>query len=260
MNSSDQAYYKILKERMDKITEQIKKLQSKKVSLLSFNNLIDIKIKGLEVEYGKLKEQIDTKADRVEISNRGEKALTRLDDKALSNEEKKQEYQNTINELNNLKAGIATKHGKAVIDRKIKRINDKIKNLNNKNVRIEKIQRSLLYPKYLYRQHRQRKIDKAEGRVLFNEARYSDNEILKQTVDPNTKLGALKTSIYDIKGMFYLKRLERSNKLLEKMNNKYSPTKAKGARVVNIKKKLRDKLRSITTPEPTHTPAPAPAM
>jgi hypothetical protein len=156
-----------------------------------------------------------------------------------------------------MKSEIGTRRGQMAIDSKIRRLTDKIEALKAKNVRIQKVQRSLLYPKFLYLQRKQRKIDKAEGRVLFNEERINDNEVLKSTVDKDSFLGSFKSMIYDIKGVFYKKRYERAQEILRKMNNKYAPVKAKSARTIKLKKGTKYKLRALPTPAPTPAAAPA---
>ena len=260
MNSSDQAYNRILEDRMKRISEKINKLKSKKVSLLSFNNLIDIKIKGLEVEYNKIKEELKAKESRMELGSTGEMFLNDYDEKYTENVEKQKDLQKKVSDLQNMLKGsdaIQTRAGRREVERRITRLNNKIDRLKDKNVGIGKVQRAFLYPKYLYQHRKQRKIDRAEGKVLFNEARVNDNEKLKQSVDRDTVVGSFKGMIYDIKGVFYKKRYDRAKGLLERMNNKYNPTVVRGARVIPINRNVRNNINNAAQQPPAQAAAPA---
>ena len=257
MNSSDNAYIEVLQERMQKIQERKRRLQEKKKSLLSINNIIDKEISGLDVEYNKLKEEVDAHAARITIGDLGEKALSIYDEKYASNEDKIKKYSEEIQRLNDTKSGMQTMHAKNVIDRKIKHINDKIAKLKSKNVNIGKTQRTLLLPKYKVIHRKENKINRAEGVVNFNQSRVDDNQMLKEAIGENAWFKSTRERYYDIKGMYYKKQLDKSKAHLDKMKDKYSDVRVHGGRIMDLPRRAVDRIRRATPAPSGPTPAPA---
>lgn len=257
MNSSDKVYVTILKDRMTKIQERKKRLEDKKKSLLSINSIIDREINGLDVEYEKLKKEVDTFTSRIALDDVSENSLSMLDDRYSANEDTIKKYNEEIKKLNDTKSNMQSSHGKKVIDRRIKHINGKIEKLKNKNVKIGKAQRMILFPHYDLMHYRENKINYAEGAVNFNQSRVDDNQRLKDSIGENAWFKSARERYYDIKGMYYMKKLDKSKAHLDKMKNKYSQIRVNGGRVMNLPRRIVNNLRGANPVPSGPTPAPA---
>lgn len=233
MGNADLEYKAILEDRQKKIQRKIKELKRKEKGVFGSRN--SIIIKGLEKEAEEIKKLIENYEDRVTFGDTFESGLESLNNMRSKREDKRIEYQNKINELKEIRAKLETTKSRRDVDKKIAHYNKKIKALQKSDVRFGKVQRTLMYPKSRYKLKKINMMARAEGRVAYYEDKIKDNEELKAMFKDNL-IDTLKERVYDLKGLYYRKRLARSRAILADMQGEDSIVKYVGARITSIGK------------------------
>ena len=258
MNSSDLAYKKILEDRMKNINESISKLRKSDEKVFAMHTQIESKIQGLQIEYNKIKKELDEYSEREKLGTTRENAISYFENKYEKKNQKQEEYQERLDELRELKKNVSGYHANKVLDRKIKNLEEKIKDMKQKKVSIVKSQRRIMYPKYKKELKKQRRISLQEGKIQNYESKLKDNEYLRQTINEKSIFAPIANIVYDIKEAKYKRKINRYNEVLNKMQNSGKTSKVLGARVTTIKNKVAEKLR-VHNPV-TDSLGPSPAM
>ena len=250
MLSSDMAQLKLLEDRKKQADNKINELRKKKMSFISLNSLIDIKINQLQIESRNLGEEIKKFKEEAEVEKSADEKISLINQKYNSNVEKEEKYTEIVKNLKEMNKDVETRHGKAVLNRKIKHYEKKVERLKGRNVFIGKVQRTIKYPKFRIQELKKERLYRAEGKVLYNESQIKDNEKLKEAVVDGSLFSSFKKSYYDQKIEHYRRQLSYSQDKLARMKNKENKVTVKGGRVMPLKKKIKEKINSINTPEP----------
>ena len=250
MLSSEMTQLRLLEDRKKLVNAKISALRKKKMSFISINSLIDIEINKLQVESRNLDEEIKKYKEETNVEKSANEAISFADRKYNSNTEKEEKYKKIISELNGISSGLETRHGKAVLNRKISHYEKKIARLNKCNVFIGKVQRTIKYPKFRIQELKKERLYRAEGKVLYNESQIKDNEKLKEAVVDGSLFSSFRKNYYDHRIEHYRRQLANSQDRLARKKNSANKVTVKGGRVMPLKKKIKETLNNINTPEP----------
>lgn len=243
-DSSDLEYRNLLQER-------VKQLQSRLVGLRGrakhdITGHVYNQIKGHEREIEVLQEMINSMDRRPEMSVPGEGMMSVTDSFRDNNHSKQNQYEQQIAELKELRSNLLTARAQRRLDRRIEKLNRKISKLKKHDVYAGNVQRSILYPRYLYETRKRSLLLHAEGRVLAYQDRIQDNERIHSELDAmysNSIVRGVHEFICDIKGMYYQNRLGRAQEILDEMNQTDSVIHMQGARITSLSKKYLEQIR-----------------
>ena len=244
MISLDLAYKEVLEERIKDINLEIEKLRKRDDSLFALHTQIANRIKGLQIEREKLTEEIKHNAVRDILSEGKESAVSKNDEMYKKNEKQQEDLKKRIDELKDAKSHVEGKHANKVLDRKIRRLENKINLLKDKNVILVKRQRKIIFPKSRKILKKQREISLQEGKIKNYVAMVNDNNVLKGTLS-ESGFDSIKGYIYDRKINRYNRKIEKANEIINKIQNRESSAHVSGARRVYVKKTLADRLRKM---------------
>lgn len=256
-NSSDLEYIALLQERIQRIQREISALKGKESRDITGH--VYNQIKGHELELQFLERMVHAMSPRPELGIIGEGTVSTIDSLRDYNHEKQNQYQQQIEELKALRNDILTARVQRRLDRRIEKMNKKIAKLQNRDIFVGNIQRSIMYPKYLYESRKQSLLLHAEGRVLAYQDRIQDNEAVRSNLDTmysNPIIRGIHEFACDIKGVYYQNRLGRANEILDEMQNTNSIVAMRGARVTSLSKRYLDQIRQERG-EQVHTVAAA---
>ena len=226
---SDLEYKKILEERIQKINEKIKSLESKD-SVRAFNEL-----EGLKVELEALKQMANHPENRTELGFRAERKLSNLDKKREIKDRKRAGYQEQIDILKAKKSELVTNRAKKIIDKRIAHFQKKVDALKKADVSCGKKQRKILRPRYMFELRSQHLLSLAEGKVNAYETRIHENEELISILGGGFR-DSVRERIYDIKGHYYQKRKDRAEEILSEMRTRRPVVNMIGARITSLSK------------------------
>ena len=250
MLSSEMSQLRLLEDRKKQVSNKISALSRKKISFISLNNLIDIQINKLQVESRHLDEEIKKYREEVKVEKSADEIISFADKRYNSNKEKEKKYQEIINELNGVSKGVETRHGKMVLNHKIKDYEKKIDRLKGRNVFIGKVQKTIKYPKFRIAELRKERLYLAEGKVLYNEAQIKTNEKLKEAVVDGSLFNSFRKSYYDQRIEHYRRQLKYSQDKLARMQNRANHVNVKGGRTMPLNKKIKEKINNFNRQEP----------
>ena len=254
MSNTDLEYKKILEDRVKNNEKKIQQLSKNNKKFRVFGEHKATTIRGLEVENEALKKQIEDYEDREKLGNIAESSLEAFDHFHDKNKLTQEDYRKKIEELKVTRSKLETLRAKRIVDKRIELYEKRIERLKKRNVHIGNTQRRMIYPKYRYELKKQNLLAHASGRVAEYEAKVNDNQELINMLDPSSrKLDSVRGVIYDMKGIFYKKRLERSNEILDEIQNRNLLVTMYGARVTSLGKRYLDKVRN-NNPVVTNTP------
>ena len=100
MNNSDKVYQQLLQQSMNVIARQIQSLEQKNRGLRALTDKTTVEIEGLKLQYSELKKAYQEHQERIQVSERKEAKLDKLDEKSDHISEKQQEHIDKISELN----------------------------------------------------------------------------------------------------------------------------------------------------------------
>ena len=244
ITNSDMEYKKMIDERIAKLSAKIRELKVKEARDFTGHNLN--LIKGYEVELGKLQQISNAIGNRIELNSVAEAGLSILDSKREKNQETQDFYREQIKQLRAMREDLVTARSKRKIDKKVFNLNKKIQKLQRTDCFCGKIQRSIMCPKFLYESKKSTILSKAEGKVHAYEDRIHDNDIMNAELSAMSKdnlITDIRERIYDIRGTYYQKRLDRSREIFEDMQKKDSIVAMRGARITSLPKKYVDKIK-----------------
>ncbi len=246
MNNSDKVYIDMITDTIKKIKERISNLENKNQGIRALTGRIDLELEALNLQCNKLEAQLQELESRIELSEIKESILDRLDESADKNIEKQEDIEQDIRQLEELAGKLKTKSAKRKISKKIEHKQRIIKRLQKKGARIDRYQRMVLLPKTRKYQKQEQILSKQEAKVNLTTAKINDNNELKAMLDPeNSFIDSIKSTIYDIKGVFYKKRLNYAKEVLDSMQNTKSTIALRGANVVTLSKKAANKFRKM---------------
>ena len=102
----------------------------------------------------------------------------------------------------------------------------------------------MMMPKHIADRYRLGKYSKRQGNVNYYENKVNEIENRQSKLSPEENIiDKVKSKYYDIIGKHYAKKLDKSRKLLEKLQQKGVQTRILGANAAAISKKATDKLR-----------------
>jgi len=254
MNSSDIAYKKILEERVKDINESITKLKKSDEKVFALHTQIESKIRGLQIESEKLKKELEEYSKRDELGIDRENIISYYDNKFERKSEKQEEYRKRIDDLKELKKDVVGVYANKTIDRKIKKLQDRIDDLKKSKGRIVNTQRRIMYPKYRYNLRKQRRISLQEGKINNYEVLLHNNEVMKKAIDEKSIFSSIEKRLYDRRSARYERKIEKEREVLKIMKEK--DTKVLGARTISINRRVVDKIKNCT-PSPSVVSAPA---
>lgn len=259
MNSSDLAYKKILEERVKDIDSEIEKLRKRDDSLFALHSQIENRISGLQVEREKLNEEIKNFTSREGLSDRTEDRLSAINDRYEARNDKQQEIQKRIDELKAIKSTVQGKHANKVLDRRIQRLEDKVNSLKSKKGHLVNIQRRIMYPKYRYMLKKQRKISLQEGKIANYQSMKNDVSALRSSLNEQSIFSPIANKIYERREAKYQRKIEKANEMINKIQNREAHAHYSGARRINLRNRVANRLRNMADYLSSTTPVPAPA-
>ena len=99
MNNSDKVYQQLLQQSMNVIARQIQSLEQKNRGLRALTDKTTVEIEGLKLQYSELKKAYQAHQERIQVSERKEAKLDKLDEKSNNISEQQQEHIDKISEL-----------------------------------------------------------------------------------------------------------------------------------------------------------------
>lgn len=256
---ADDQYIEILRDRITELRGKISKLTNKVNNGIDPFNNAAIKIRGYELEIQELEEEINNRTPRQTLFDGIEVALDALDDRYYDLSDKQDAVQAELDNLRNMRDNLQTVRARRKVDKRIEKLEAKIAKLKNKKVACEKRQKSIMYPKYRKDMIKRGLLARARGRVETYNNLISDNNELKNMLSGNGIFDPIKSVVYDIKGLYYQKRLERSEEVLREMQSKNAIVTMAGARVTSLGKKYADRIRQRFQQQRVQ-PQPAPSI
>ena len=174
MNNSDNAYRKMLEDKIKKLQEQISDLEKKNKGLRLTNDFTTEAIERKKLEVEKIQEELKDYTEKTELGAVGETFVEEFDSIVDIDNEKKQAAQAKISELQDLRSKLTTARAQRKIDRKIRRQQKIIEKLPAELSEEEKQELSEIYKK-------------AGHTVLFSSALYEQGiEEIKELLEGKT--------------------------------------------------------------------------
>lgn len=236
-------YQKLLEARISKVRSKLNALRQKEDRDITGH--VAEAVKGFEIELERLTEEV-ANLSRPQVNSLGEFGLEYLDEKRSVNSEKQDYYKEQIKELKELKDSLEKARNKRKINRRIERYEKKIARLKKANVFYSNVQRTIMYPKYKLEAKKRSLLARAEGRVKAYENKQQDNENIKNNLDTifkDSPFNGIRQKYYDLKGIYYQKKIARSNDILTEMQNKNNIVTMSGARITSLSKSYLNKIR-----------------
>ncbi len=244
MNNSDKVYQVLLKQSMETIARQIQSLEQKNRGLRALSDKTTVEIEGLKLQYNEIVNTLKNYQERINVSDRKEAKLDKLDEKSERITKEQQEHHDQINTLNQAQNKMKTARGKRKVAKEIRKQQEIIRKLQKKNARIDKRQKAIMLPAFYRDQKRSQLISKQEAKVKQVAANMQDNQELQAMLDLNKTSGRIKSVVHDIKGAYYQKRLNHSQEVLDTMKNSNLNITIRGANAITISKKAVNGLRN----------------
>ena len=263
MNNSDRVYQELLQRTLKQLQQQITSLERKNRGLRAITDQTAAEIEGYKTEYQRIAQELQSYNQRIEVSKAGETGLDFIDDKVDKIIERQQDSVDKIRQLESLKQQVTTKRYQRKIDKQIKHQQQIIQRLQKKHGRLNMAQRVIMYPKYYRTMRKLKLLSRKQGKVNVVEANIKDNELLKQTLNPNSIIDNIKGAFYDIRGQYYQKKLSHAQDVLERVKEKHGNIHLQGANVTVLPKKVVEAKRQnmssapqTTQQEPVEQPPP----
>lgn len=243
MNNSDKVYITMIQDSIKSLTKKIKELEVKNNGVRSILDSTTVKINGLKLEVQQLAQELKNYESRMNLSEKKEEKLDNLDEKATKILNKVATHEEKIKELQQLKNNLKTARAKRKIDKQIEHQQTIIRLLQKANTTIDIRQKVIMLPKYYVTKKKDRLLNIAKARVNLNAEKIEDLNMMKKALNENSIIDQVKSVIYDIKGVYYLKRFNYSKEVLARMKNSNSMVNLYGANAITLGKKAINKLR-----------------
>ena len=243
MNNSDKVYITMIQDSIKSLTKKIEELEVKNNGVRSILDSTTVKINGLKLEVQQLAQELKNYESRMNLSEKKEEKLDNLDEKATKILNKVATHEEKIKELQQLKNNLKTARAKRKIDKQIEHQQTIIRLLQKANTTIDIRQKVIMLPKYYVTKKKDRLLNIAKARVNLNAEKMEDLNMMKKALNENSIIDQVKSVIYDIKGVYYLKRFNYSKEVLARMKNSNSMVNLYGANAITLGKKAINKLR-----------------
>ena len=244
VRKSDLEYKKMIDDRINMLASKLADFKSK--SGRDITGHVSTTINGLEIEIEELRRISAELGSRTPLNGLSESSIAFLDDRRDANEDKQNKYQERIAELQEMKSQLKRRSAKFITDKRIEHLQKKIKKLQERDCFCGSIQRKIMYPRYLVEAKKRNLLSHAQGRVQDYENRIHDNEMMSENLDEmfgDSIFNGARQVIYDIKGMYFRKRLERSQAILAEMQDSNNIVSMYGARVTSLSRGQLDRIR-----------------
>ena len=225
MNSTNEAYKKIIEERMDKLDHKIKKLQNKRSEASHFIDQIEQRIAALQFEYNQLANQKNDLDNRESLGKNTEKELKRLESSFQENFDDATEIQQRINNLIAVKNTMTTTREKKRAQSEIDNYKRKLELLKKKGAFYTKVQYSLMFPKYKYDLLKQSFLLREIGKYEYLASKSNDLDKLVQANDD--KKDSFEKKLKNLNYIREQKRIGRAVEYRKKLIDEYKKYKDK---------------------------------
>ncbi len=245
MNNSDKVYQLLLKQSLETISKQIKSLEQKNRGLRALTDKTTVEIEGLKLQYNEIVTTLKNYQERINVSDRKEAKLDKLDEKSDHISQEKKEHLAQIDSLKQAQNKMKTARAKRKVAKEIKKEQEIIQKLQKKNARIDKRQKAIMLPKFYREQKRSQLLSKQQAKVNQVTASMQDNQELQAMLNPDKVSDRIKSVVHDIKGVYYQKKLSHSQNVLDTMQNSRFNITIRGANAITISKKAVNGLRTV---------------
>lgn len=245
MNNSDRVYQELIRKNMQNLEKEINKLERQNKGIRAITDRTTVEIEGLKLQLQELHRELKNNETRVELSDRKERKIDKLDTKVEKIIGKEQSHHEKIAELEHMKQSLQTKRAIRKVNKAIARQQELIKKLQKKNARIDLRQKVIMLPKYYRVKKRAKLLNKQQAKVNIAQENVRDMKELQAMLDPEHNIiDRMKSVVYDIKGTYYQKKLEHSQAVLERMKNSKLSIAIRGANVITLTKQAKNKLQN----------------
>lgn len=224
VNNSDKVYEGILRKRAADIQKNIGKIERELNHTKLATRRAETELLGLKKELERVREEIELlesiqDEDKYYSDHAVVELLDRLSEKR---DAKKEDIQNDIDELRELRQEIESRSIKRRIDKKIAKKQKKISDLQKKQIKIDKSQRSIIISKTRKNRMKDRMYSRQEGRVEYWENKINDTEALRSVLNPEESIkDTVLDTIYQFRNsLIYPIFLNRQQEILDVMHEK----------------------------------------
>lgn len=242
MNNSEIVYRQMLQKSLNRITDEILLLGTQNNKLMNMITSSERRIEKLKIEreeiLQELKERQQSNTQQVENAPNAF-----LDNQIVSTEEKTKSHAKRISELEELKKQTSSNIARAIMNRRINHERKKIARLKSTKNIISDVQKAIMLPKHIIDKYRFGKYAKRQGNVNYYENKVEEIKKKQENIKEDNIITKVQSAYYDIKGKYYAKKLEKSKKLLNRLQQKGIKNKILGANVAAMNKKDIDKFR-----------------
>ena len=245
MNNSDKVYQELIIKNMQNLEKEINKLERQNRGIQAITDRTAVKIEGSKLQLQELNRELKNYETTVELSDSKERKIDKLDTKVAKIVEKEQSHQEKIVELEHMKQRLQTRRAIRKVNKAIVHQQELIKKLQQQNARIDFRQKVIMLPKYYRVKKRAKLLNMQQAKVNLAQSNMHDMKKLQAMLDPEHNIiDRMKSAVYDIKGAYYQKKLEHSQAVLETMRNSKSNIAIRGANVITLTKKAKNKLQN----------------
>ena len=235
MNNSDKVYQQLLQQSMNVIARQIQSLEQKNRGLRALTDKTTVEIEGLKLQYSELKKAYQAHQERIQVSERKEAKLDKLDEKSNNISEQQQEHIDKISELKQVQSNMKTARAKRKVAKEIIKQQEIIQKLQKQQARIDLRQKAVMLPKFYRMKKRAKLLNRQQAKINQAAFNMQDNQALKDMLEPENKVrDRVRSAIYDIKGAYYQRKFDHSQAVLETMKDSKSNIVIRGANAITI--------------------------
>lgn len=247
-SSSEEAYKSLLENRIDEIKAKIARLE--KLEKYDLTGHTATQIIGFKIELNKIEEAAKNVRNRQVLDEESETKIAKIDQARVELDAKEESYNEEIERLKAQKEQVTGRLKKRKIAKQIKDYERKISLLHVSKIEMRDKQKAIMYPKQKVEFKRQRLISKEEGKIVDLEEKISINDTeLQSMLDSDSVINGIRANHYDSKGNRYRRKLERSQRILEAMQNAPTPAKMRAARRMVISQSRRNDLSNGMQPQ-----------
>lgn len=247
-SSSEEAYKSLLENRIDEIKAKIARLE--KLEKYDLTGHTATQIIGFKIELKKIEEAAKNVRNRQVLDEESETKIAKIDQARVELDAKEESYNEEIERLKAQKEQVTGRLKKRKIAKQIKDYERKISLLHVSKIEMRDKQKAIMYPKQKVEFKRQRLISKEEGKIVDLEEKISINDTeLQSMLDSDSAINGIRANHYDSKGNRYRRKLERSQRILEAMQNAPTPAKMRAARRMVISQSRRNDLSNGMQPQ-----------
>ena len=247
-SSSEEAYKSLLENRIDEIKAKIARLE--KLEKYDLTGHTATQIIGFKIELNKIEGAAKNVRNRQILDEESEAKIAKIDQERVELDAKEESYNEEIERLKAQKEQVTGFFKKRKVAKQIKDFERKISLLHVSKVEMRDKQKAIMYPKQKVEFKRQRLISKEEGKIVDLEEKISINDTdLQSMLDSDRVIDGMRAAHYDSKGNRYRRKLERSQRILEAMQNAPTPAKMRAARRMVISQTRKDNLSNGMQPQ-----------